>query len=48
MLAGEIESAAVDTSYVHAQGLLVPVAGRLSLIRDAGDPSHFLLEVASS
>ena len=45
MLAGEIESARVDTAYVHAQGLLVPVVGRLSLMRESGRPSHFLLEV---
>ena len=45
MLAGEIESARVDTGYVHAQGLLVPVVGRISLMREAGQPSHFLLEV---
>ena len=38
MLAGEIESATVDTSYVHAQGLLVPVAGRLSLDTRGGRP----------
>ena len=45
MLAGEIESARVDTGYVHAQGLLVPVRGQISLIRESGQPSHFLLEV---
>jgi PAS domain S-box-containing protein len=44
MLAGEIESAPVSTGYVHAQGLLVPVVGRLALVRDGGEPSHFLLE----
>jgi hypothetical protein len=45
MLAGEMESADVSTGYVHAQGLLVPVIGRLALVRDdAGEPAHFLLE----
>ena len=47
MLAGEIESARVDTGYVHAQGLLVPVVGQISLVRESGQPSHFLLEVES-
>jgi hypothetical protein len=37
----------VNTGYVHAQGLLVPIAGTLSLSRDdSGEPEHFLLEVA--
>ncbi len=45
MLAGEIESARVNTGYVHAQGLLVPVVGQISLVRESGQPSHFLLEV---
>ena len=45
MLAGEIESARVDTGYVHAQGLLVPVVGQLSLVREDGQPCYFLLEV---
>lgn len=48
MLAGELESVEVDTGYVHAQGLPVPVAGTLSLVRDDdGEPSHFLLAVRS-
>ena len=46
LVAGKIEAAEVNTSYVHAQGLLVPVVGRISLVRDGGEPSHFLLEVA--
>ena len=44
MLAGTIESAAVKTGYVHAQGLLVPVVGSITLVREDGEPSHFLLE----
>ena len=46
MLAGTIESAEVKTGYVHAQGLLVPVVGSLTLVRENGEPSHFLLEAA--
>jgi PAS domain S-box-containing protein len=45
MVAGEIDSAEVNTGYVHAQGLLVPVVGRISLVRENDEPSHFLLEV---
>ena len=47
MLAGAIESAEVNTGYVHAQGLLVPVAGKISLVRENEEPDHFLLEVTS-
>ena len=47
MLAGAIESADVNTGYVHAQGLLVPVAGRIKLVKDGDEPDHFLLEVSS-
>jgi PAS domain S-box-containing protein len=45
MLNGDMDSAEVRTGYVHAQGLLVPVVGRLSLVRDdSGEPAHFTLE----
>ncbi|HEY1358154.1 MAG TPA: PAS domain S-box protein [Thermoleophilaceae bacterium] len=48
MIAGEIESAEVNTGYVHAQGLLVPVAGTISVERDAnGEPRQFLLSCAA-
>jgi PAS domain S-box-containing protein len=41
--AGEIESADVETIYMHAGGLLVPVEGTVTLRRDAaGEPTHFL------
>jgi hypothetical protein len=46
MLAGKIESADIKTGYVHAQGLLVPVVGTLTLVRESGEPSHFLLETS--
>jgi PAS domain S-box-containing protein len=46
MLEGKLESAEIDTGYVHAQGLLVPMAGTLSLIRDEdGEPAYFQLAV---
>jgi PAS domain S-box-containing protein len=47
MLAGAIDSAEVNTGYVHAQGLLVPVAGTLKLVKEGEEPDHFLLEVAA-
>jgi PAS domain S-box-containing protein len=48
LMDGEVESIEVDTSYVHAHGLMVPVRGRLSVVKDGqGDPSHLLLEVAA-
>jgi hypothetical protein len=42
--AGEIASAPVETVYMHAQGLLVPIAGTVSMHRAAGtDPAtHYL------
>jgi PAS domain S-box-containing protein len=46
MLAGKVESVDVKTGYVHAQGLLVPVVGTLKLVRENGEPSHFLLETS--
>jgi PAS domain S-box-containing protein len=47
LLAGEEKSVEVNTGYVHAQGLLVPIAGKLSLVRDdSGEPDHYLLQVA--
>jgi hypothetical protein len=45
MLRGEIDEAEVNTGYVHAQGLLVPVAGRIKLVKEGDEPDHFLLEV---
>ncbi len=42
--AGEIHSAPVDTVYMHAQGLLVPVAGTVTLHHAAGTgpATHYL------
>ena len=42
--AGEIQSAEVETVYMHAHGLLVPIAGTVSMHRaePAGPPTHFL------
>jgi PAS domain S-box-containing protein len=46
MLEGRAESVEINTGYVHAQGLLVPIVGKLSLVRDGGEPNHFLLETS--
>jgi hypothetical protein len=43
LVAGEITSADVSTGYVHAQGLLVPVNGTLTLVKAGDRPDHFLL-----
>ncbi len=45
LLDGGIDSASFDTSYVHAQGLLVPLAGSITLAKRDGSPDHFLLDV---
>jgi PAS domain S-box-containing protein len=48
LIAGEINSAEVNTGYVHAQGLLVPVSGTISVERDEdGEARRFLLSVAA-
>jgi PAS domain S-box-containing protein len=47
LLAGEVESAEVNTGYVHAQGLLVPVVGTISLVKAGDEPDHFLLAAKS-
>jgi hypothetical protein len=46
MLDGSVESVEINTGYVHAQGLLVPVVGKLSLVREGGEPDHFLLQIS--
>jgi PAS domain S-box-containing protein len=46
MLGGKMDSVNIKTGYVHAQGLLVPVVGTLTLVREDGEPAHFLLETA--
>ena len=46
MLAGKMESVDIKTGYVHAQGLLVPVVGTLTLVREKNEPAHFLLETS--
>jgi PAS domain S-box-containing protein len=42
--AGEIDSAPVETVYMHAQGLLVPIAGTVTMHRaaGAGPATHYL------
>jgi PAS domain S-box-containing protein len=41
--AGEIPSAEIETVYMHAGGLLVPIEGTVSMLRDgAGQPTHYL------
>ena len=46
LLEGGVESADINTGYVHAQGLLVPIVGKLSLVREDGEPDHFLLQTS--
>ena len=47
LLAGEIDSADVNTGYVHAQGLLVPVVGTITMVKSGAEPDHFLLAAKS-
>jgi PAS domain S-box-containing protein len=46
MLEGSAESFEINTGYVHAQGLLVPIVGTLALVREGGEPDHFLLQTS--
>jgi hypothetical protein len=42
---GEIESVAVQSTYMHGQGLMVPVVGTLKAVAgEDGKPVHLLLE----
>ena len=42
---GEIESVIVQSTYMHGQGLMVPVVGKLSVVPgEDGLPLHLLLE----
>jgi PAS domain S-box-containing protein len=44
MKAGELESVKFQSSYMHSQGLMVPVDGELTLVRgDDGEPASLLL-----
>ncbi len=45
LLQGRIDSAEFNTGYLHAQGLMVPLAGTITLVADGGSPGHFLLAV---
>jgi PAS domain S-box-containing protein len=45
LLQGRIDSAEFNTGYLHAQGLMVPLAGTITLVAEDGNPGHFLLAV---
>jgi PAS domain S-box-containing protein len=45
LASGEIESVTVQSTYMHGQGLMVPVVGKLSVMPgEDGLPLHLLLE----
>ena len=46
LLEGKVESVDINTGYVHAQGLLVPIKGTLELVREGDEPDHFLLQTS--
>jgi PAS domain S-box-containing protein len=44
LVAGEIENVELHSTYMHGQGLMVPVVGEVRLGRDAkGNPDHLLM-----
>lgn len=43
--AGEIAEAQIETCYMHAQGLLVPIAGTISAVDGDRPPGHLLFRV---
>ena len=46
LAAGEVDEAPVETAYMHREGLLVALVGRMSLVRDGvGAPDHLLFSV---
>jgi PAS domain S-box-containing protein len=45
LASGEIESVTVQSTYMHGQGLMVPVVGKLTAVPgEDGLPLHLLLE----
>jgi PAS domain S-box-containing protein len=45
LVSGEIDSLSVQSTYMHGQGLMVPVVGTMKVVRnDGGEPLHLLLE----
>jgi len=44
LVSGELERVVVQSTYMHGQGLMVPVIGEISVVTGAdGHPSHLLL-----
>jgi PAS domain S-box-containing protein len=45
LVSGEIESVSVQSTYMHGQGLMVPVMGTIrAVLGEDGRPLHLLLE----
>ena len=48
LAAGELEEAPIETAYMHREGLLVPLIGRMAVVRDEeGVPDHLLFRVGA-
>jgi PAS domain S-box-containing protein len=48
LAAGEVDEAQIETAYMHREGLLVPLVGRMGLVRDEeGVPDHLLFSVGA-
>ena len=48
LAAGEIDEHQVETAYMHREGLLIPLVGRMALVRnDEGVPDHLLFSVGA-
>ena len=44
LISGELESVPVQSTYMHGQGLMVPVVGEITAVKgEDGLPSHLLL-----
>jgi PAS domain S-box-containing protein len=44
LASGKLETVKLQSTYMHGQGLMVPIVGELTVIRDeAGKPDHLLL-----
>ena len=49
LAAGELEETPVETAYMHREGLLVPLIGRMAVVRDEdGVPDHLLFRVGAA
>ena len=44
LAAGDVDSVSIQSTYMHGQGLMVPIVGEITVVRDdSGTPTRLLL-----